>query len=370
MQHQLSITTAPEDSQNPIKEIPADILPLDLKTVYLGGLFIFALLTALYFTSEIAMPVVLAFVLKLVLQPLLRFLHKLRLPRILSSIIIIAALVSGLIGLGTALSSPLTRWAEKISESAPILQNRLGFLSHTITEAQKFMVNADAFTKGAGPKVLPVAIQGTRLSDKIFTGTKALIGGLFTTLLILFFLLISGDTFLRRLVEVLPRFKDKRQVVDISQQIEQDISGYLLTVTMMNILVGVSTGLAVNFFGLEDPLLWGTLAFLLNYIPIIGPLIGIAVLLLAGLMTSMDGGAVLPASIYLIIHILEGTMITPLLLARRFTLNPVLVILSLVFWYWMWGAAGAILSMPILAITKIICDRIGPLMPLGHFLEG
>jgi len=123
--------------------------------------------------------------------------------------------------------------------------------------------------------------------------------------------------------------------------------------------------------GLGDPILWGGVAFLLNYVPIMGPFAGVGLFLLAGLLT-MDQlwQALLPAGLYFLIHLIEGEMVTPILLARRFTLNPVLVIISLIFWFWMWGVPGAILAVPMLAITKIVCDGIKPLNPLGHFLEG
>ena len=117
--------------------------------------------------------------------------------------------------------------------------------------------------------------------------------------------------------------------------------------------------------------LWGAVAFLLNFVPIIGPVSGAVIFLLAGLLTvDTLWQAFLPAGLYLGIHLIEGQLITPMLLARRFTLNPVLVIISLVFWFWMWGVPGAILSVPMLAITKIICDGVKPLNPIGHFLEG
>jgi predicted PurR-regulated permease PerM len=139
----------------------------------------------------------------------------------------------------------------------------------------------------------------------------------------------------------------------------------------MNLAVGVATGTVMALCGVGDPVLWGTVAFLLNYIPILGPMIGVVVFVLAGLLSITPlWGAFLPAGLYLLIHLVEGETVTPMLLARRFTINPVLVILSLVFWYWMWGVPGAILSTPMLAITKIICDRIRPLMAFGHFIEG
>ena len=123
--------------------------------------------------------------------------------------------------------------------------------------------------------------------------------------------------------------------------------------------------------GLGDPILWGTLAFLLNFVPVLGPTAGVAIFFVAGLL-SFDTlwRAIVPAALYLAIHIIEGENLTPWLLARRFTLNPVLVIISLVFWYWMWGVPGAILSTPMLATLKIVCDRVQPLAALGHFIEG
>jgi predicted PurR-regulated permease PerM len=192
-----------------------------------------------------------------------------------------------------------------------------------------------------------------------------------TIALLLFFLLMAGDMMLRRFVEILPTLSNKKQAVDISREIEHQVSVYLGTVGVINAAVGTATGLAAYLCGLPDPVLWGTMAFLLNFIPILGPLGGIVILLLVGLL-SFDRfwQAALPAGIYLLIHLAEGEMITPMLMARRFVLNPVLVIMSLVFWYWMWGLAGALVAVPLLAILKIICDRVNSLATFGHFLGG
>lgn len=139
----------------------------------------------------------------------------------------------------------------------------------------------------------------------------------------------------------------------------------------MNGCVGAVTAIMMRLYQVDDPLLWGALAFLLNYIPILGPLVCMAIFTFVGLLGGGDFlRALLPAISFYFIHVMEGSIITPMLLAKRFTLNPVLVILSLVFWYWMWGVAGAILAMPMLAIIKIVCDRIERLASLGHFLEG
>ena len=345
-------------------------IPSDINTVLLGGLFVLAMLAACYVAAEIVLPIVLAFVLSLVLTPAMRVLQRVHLPRGLAAMLVILVLFATLGGLGAMLSAPATSWAQKLPTGIPKLQERLSFLSRPIAAFQKFADQAQGLTLG-GDKVVPVAVQGSGLSDRLLSGTRTFASGLLETVLVLFFLLVSGDTFLRRLVEILPRFKDKRQAVDISKQIESDVAAYLFTITIMNLAVGVATGAVMALCGVGDPVLWGTVAFLLNYIPILGPMSGVAVFLLAGLL-SIDSlwAAFLPAGLYLLIHVAEGETVTPMLLARRFTINPVLVILSLVFWYWMWGVPGAILSTPMLAITKIISDRIRPLMAFGHFMEG
>jgi predicted PurR-regulated permease PerM len=353
------------------EELPDVIVPADIKTVFQGGQFLLMLLAACYLASEIILPVVIAIVLMLVLQPVMRLFEKLYLPRLFAALAIIVVLFGGVVGLGAALSGPAASWAEKLPGGLPRLQERLTFLSKPIQTLQKFLHQAEGLTQGAGPAIATVAVQGAGWNDKVLSATRAIVSGLFTTVLVLFFLLVSGDTFLRRLVEILPRFKDKRQAVHISQQIEADISAYLVTITIMNLAVGVATGTLAAVCGLGDPMLWGTVAFLLNYVPILGPTIGAVTFVFVGLL-SIDilWLAFTPAAVYLLIHVIEGETVTPMLLAKRFTINPVLVVLAVVFWYWMWGVPGAILAMPMLAVAKIICDRVEPLAAFGHLIEG
>jgi predicted PurR-regulated permease PerM len=346
-------------------------VPWDIKAVFQGGIFFLMLLGACYAAAEIVLPIVLALVLMLVLQPAMRLLERLHLPRGLAALAIILMLFGALAGLGTVLSGPASSWAEKLPQGIPKLQERLSFLRRPMAAVQTFINRAEGLAPGAEAKPLPVKVEGTGLSERLLNGTRNVVSGLLETVLVLFFLLISGDTFLRRLVEILPRFKNKRQAVDISNQIESDISAYLVTITIMNAAVGVATGTVVACAGLGDPVLWGTVAFLLNYVPILGPMIGVVIFLLAGLLTIETLWiAFLPAALYLGIHMIEGETLTPMLLARRFTINPVLVVVSLVFWYWMWGVPGAILATPMLAVIKIVCDRIQSLTAFGHFIEG
>jgi predicted PurR-regulated permease PerM len=355
---------------------PADVpeglpLPSDPKVIFLGGLFAFALLAAAYIASEIILPFVFAIVLKLLLQPAFRILERLHVPRIIAALLLILALFGTVVGLGTAISSPARTWVAKLPEGIPRLQERLSFMREPVDTLQRFLRQVEDFGETGPSPTVAAPAQGPTLLSKLFTGTRNFASGFFTTVLFLFFLLVSGDIFLHRLVEILPRFKSKRQVVEISQQIESDISGYLVTITIMNVAVGIATALAMWFTGVGDPILWGTVAFLLNYVPILGTALGVLIFLFAGLLThDILWQALLPAGLYFGFHLIEGETVTPLLLAKRFTLNPVLVIISLVFWFWMWGIPGAILSMPMLAITKIICDRLQPLAKFGHFLEG
>ncbi|MBM2713561.1 AI-2E family transporter [Mesorhizobium caraganae] len=364
----------PEPNAEPSRMVDETEMPLpsNPQTFFLGGLFTVSVVVIAYVASSIVLPVVLAFVLKLLLQPVVRLLERVHLPRALGALLPILLVVAVLVGLVAALSGPAATWAERLPQGIPRLETHLVVLKGPIQALQKFIQQVEEIADNPGQKGSTVSIRtDLGLTGALFSGTRAVLDGLFTTVLVLYFLMVSGDTFLRRFVEILPRLSEKRQAVDISQQIEGDVSAYLLTITGMNAAVGIATAVAMYLCGLGDPLLWGATAFLLNYIPILGPLFGMSIFVLAGMLT-FDSllWALLPAALYFGIHLVEGETLTPMLLARRFTLNPVLVILSLVFWFWMWGVPGAILAVPVLAIVKIICDRLRPLKALGHLLEG
>ena len=347
-------------------------LPSDPRTFFLGGLFGLGVLAALYVASSIILPVMLALVLNLLLQPAVRLLGRLHLPRAVGALLTVFLVIGALVGLVAALSVPATTWAERLPEGIPRLEAHLQVMKGPIEALQKVIQQAEQVADAPPSQGSIVSVRrDLGITGALFAGTRSVLDGLFTTVLVLYFLLVSGDIFLRRIVEILPTFSNKRQAVDISQQIQEDISGYLLTITAMNAAVGIATAAAMYLCGLGDPLLWGATAFLLNYIPILGPLFGVCIFVLVGMLSFESlWWSLLPPVLYLGIHLVEGETLTPMLLARRFTLNPVLIILSLVFWFWMWGVLGAILAVPMLAILKIICDRLRPLKALGHFLEG
>jgi len=348
-------------------DVPDAILP-SVRTVFLGGIFFIMLFAAMRASASLLLPIVLAFVLKMVLEPFVRALGRARIPRVMAAILIMVVLFGGLLELGSRVSAPAVHQVENVPNILPELQQKLSVLQKPLHGISQVLERVQTLT---GQKPVQVTMQGEGFSDHLLMNTRTFVTEFFQTIVVLFFLLIAGDTFLRRVVEILPRFKDKRQAVDISQQVERDISAYLATITAMNIAVGVATWLAMRLCHVEDASLWGIVAFLLNYIPIVGPTVCIAVFVMVGLLsTTLTGNALLPAELYVVITLIEGINITPMLLAKRFTLNPVMVLVSLMFWYWMWGVPGAILSTPMLAIFKIICDRITSLKAFGHFLEG
>jgi predicted PurR-regulated permease PerM len=356
---------APENSD----EMP---LPTDPKTVFLGGLFVLACMAALYVASEIVLPLILAIVLKLLLQPLVRLLEQIHIPRALGAVLSVLVVLAAFGGTISVLAGPAADWAGKLPDAIPKVRDGLRFLQAPIDALQGMMHQVEGLAGGGGgtagqvPAVKPSSVVGA-----VFSGTATATSGLFTTLLILFYLLGSGETFLRRMVEILPHFDDKRQAVELSMHIEQDVSAYLLTVACINLLVGAATGCVMWLCGVTNPVLWGAVAFVVNFVPILGPMLGIIIFLMASVVSlGVSWWAVLPVGLYLGIHIIEGEIATPMLLARRFTINPVAVILALIFWYWMWGVTGAILAVPLLAVTKIICDDLRPLRAFGHLLEG
>ena len=344
-------------------------LPQNLQTLLLMGILGLLVLFALYFTGEIVLPIVFATILYLVLQPAMRAAGDLRIPKTIAAAFIILVFFSSVGALSFTLSGPAADWVAKAPQSLSRIEDRLFALKQPIADLQSVGKQVDKIAEGPAASGNSVTVAGPGLSSSLLSSTRSMLLGLGTTAIVLFFLLVSGDLFLRRLVEILPTLRNKKQAVDISREIESNISSYLATISLMNLGVGVLTGVAAYLCGLADPILWGTVAFLLNFVPVLGPLCGVSVLFLAGLLTFyVIWQALLPAGIYFCIHIVEGEAITPMLLARRFILNPVLVIIALLFWFWMWGIAGALLAVPLLVIVKIICDRIRPLTALGHFL--
>jgi predicted PurR-regulated permease PerM len=342
-------------------------LAQDPRTIFQGILCAIAVLACLYIAQDIVLPFVLAFVLKLLLQPLVSLLERLYLPRAAGALMAVAVLLSVFVGLGMLLSSPAAQWVSQLPETWPQLQQKFAIIRGPVEHVQRTL-DQMGIQLGNPTSLLSNPIG---MVTAVLGGTGTIAARLLETLLILFYLLVFGETFLRRLVEVLPTFASKREAAEISLRVERDLSAYLLTITVINGVVGAATAGVMWLCYIPGPVLWGAVAFCLNFIQILGPFCGIILFLTVGLIsTGAAWAALLPAAVYFGIHVVEGEIVTPMLLANRFTINPVAVILSLIFWYWMWGVPGAILAVPMLTIIKIVSDRLPPLRAFGHLLEG
>jgi predicted PurR-regulated permease PerM len=342
-------------------------------------LTLLAVLYTLFFAAGFILPFVFAMVLTMVLGPAMRLMNRrLHIPRTIASLFLIIVLFSALGALGYALSVPAAGWIAKAPQSLPTLMNKLSFLREPIQLVERGVQQVQSLMSQDSQQPVVTVKQSPDVGGSILgigstvlAGGRAVLGQGFTVMLLLFFFLAFSESLLRRFVEILPHFEEKRRAVLIISQIEANISRYLLTISIMNALVGLLNGISVWLLDMPDPLLFGTLAFLLNYIPIIGPITGMVIYFFVGIFTFPSiWEAFIPTAIYLGIHLLEGETITPMLLARSFTLNPLMVIASLMFWDWLWGIPGALLSTPLLAVTKIICDHIEGLTPIGHLLGG
>jgi predicted PurR-regulated permease PerM len=339
----------------------------DARTIFLGILCLIAVLACLYVAQDIVVPVVLALVLKLLLQPLVGLLERLHMPRPAGALLALAVLLSVFVGLGMLLSSPAAQWVSQLPQTWPQLQQQFAFIRDPVEHVQRTF-DQMGIRLGRPTSVLSNPIG---MATAVLGGTGTVAAHLLETLLVLFYLLVFGETFLRRFVEVLPRFADKREAVEITLRVERDLSAYLLTITVINTAVGCATAGVMWLCDVPGLVLWGVVAFCLNFVPILGPFCGIVLFLAVGLISKGPAwAALLPPALYFGVHVMEGEIITPMLLANRFTINPAAVILSLIFWYWMWGVPGAILAVPMLAIIKIVCDRLRPFRAFGHLLEG
>lgn len=320
---------------------------------------------------DIALPLAMAIVLSLLLRPTTTFLNvHARLPLPVAALVSLLASFAAIVAMAYALSLAAESWSQRLPESFAILKQKLAFLTEPISATQEALRRVENLDMDVTkPAAAAPAAPGNAIPELILFGTAAAIRQFFTTMLILFFMLASGDRLLRGVIEVLPRFADKRKAVEIAAEVQAGVANYLTTITLMNAAVGFVVAGAMWGVGLPTPLFWGAAAFLLNFIPIIGPLLGVALFFAAGVVAlPWPLPALAPAALYLLIHLVEGQAVTPMLVSRRFELNPVLVILSLLFWHALWGMPGAFLAVPLLAILKIFCDRIDGLKNLGHLI--
>jgi predicted PurR-regulated permease PerM len=345
-----------------------------LRSGMLAGLFTLAIFYTLYFAKAVLIPIALAMLLNLLLAPVVRGLKRyLRLPAGVGAALVLLLGVAAVAGSIYGLSGPATRWVNELPVAMVNLRLKLEELREPVAEVQEAARKVENLAEGApGPneqEPMEVALAGPGLTQTILGGAVSFVTGAVVMIALLFFLLASGDTLLRQAVSIAPRLSDKRRVVEIARDTEDDISYYLLTVSLINAGLGVAVGVAMYLLGMPNALLWGVMAGVFNFVPFLGAVVGISVVGMVALLTfDQLWSIVLPPLSYLFLTSFEAQFVTPALLARRLTLNPVAVFLALIVWAWLWGVAGALLAVPLLATFKICCDHIEPLQPIGTML--
>jgi predicted PurR-regulated permease PerM len=354
-----------------ISELPKTITSLHIRSIALTGIFLLLTFCTLKLASAFLIPVMLALLLSFLFASTIRTLQRFWVPPPFGAVIVVGCLV-GALGFGIyRLALPARDWMGKLPENARQIESKFKGVKQSVREVTKAGQEVDRLTKlDTGEKTQKVEVRKPTLGESLLEPTQDILVGGGIVLVLLFFLLASGDTFLRKLVTVLPRFENKKAAVEISRQIEHDISTYLLAITVVNALFGLAVATAMYFLGMPNPLLWGVMAGLLHFIPFLGAVIGISVVTLVAAVT-LDGiGAILLVpTAYFSLNIIEEYIVLPLVMGRRLMLNPVFVLVWLIFWTWLWGIPGALMAVPLLAIVKIICDHVEPLSAFAEFIE-
>jgi predicted PurR-regulated permease PerM len=349
----------------------ADLIqrPFGIQSISLTGLFILALFYTIYFIRSILLPVVLALLLSYLLRPIVRGLSQLKVPLPVSATLILIGFLAVMAYGISALAAPTMAWLQKAPAGLTELQHKLLPVKKSIAQVSQAtgeiekLASTNAETKAVEVKRHPI-------TEIFFVHTPEFIASTVLSVILLYFLLVYDQAFIAKLVKLLPTLSDKKTAVAIAHDIESQVSRYLFTITIINSCLGLAVGTAVGLLGLRNPVMWGVMVALLNFVPYLGALTGI-ICMTIGAVLSFDslGYAIAFPGVYLAFGTLEGSFITPWVMGRSLTLNPVMILLSLTFWGWMWGVVGIILAVPILAAFKIFCAHIKPMEPLAEFLS-
>jgi predicted PurR-regulated permease PerM len=348
----------------------AKTTPLQIVLILLGAI------AFLYFARPVVLPVVLACIAGMTLKPLIRWLSCCRIPPAFSAAIVLCLLMA-VIGIGFfQLGRPALTWLNdapqhmiELRQRVQIIFPRLARFSEAAAAVNDLGATEEE-KKAAQLKAPTVEVKYNRGTGSILNWTGTLLAGIVETLVLLYLLLASGDLFLQKLVRVMPTLRDKKNAVEISHGIQQNISHYLFSVSLINIGLGIVVSGGLYFMGVPDAAMWGVLVAVLNFVPYFGPVVGVSLLAIVGLLTfGTLWQGFLPPAWYLLFHMLEANLITPVLLGRRFTLNPVAIFVSLIFWIWLWGVPGALLAVPILVSIKVISDRVPAMSHVSELLS-
>ena len=334
-------------------------------------LAVIAVVTVLYFASPILIPITLAIYLNLLLSPIVIFFRRFRIPESVSAGVLVFGVLLILVVAINYLAEPAEEWIQQAPEALRSLQSKLLPITEPIEQIRDVSKKVDNLTNISGDEqVQQVAFQKPTILDQMTENLPGLLASVAIVVFLSYFLLASGDNFLRKLAELGENFSRRRRIVTITRDVQKDLSAYLLTISAINITLGACVAATMHFLDVPNAILWGTLAALLNFVPYIGAFIMAGILTLVGIMTynSLADAFLLPL-IYAGFSILEGQLVTPSLIGRRLSLNTPIVFVSLIFWGWIWGILGVLIAVPILLTMKVFFDYIPPLKSLSKFME-
>ena len=335
----------------------------------LWGLLLLAIAYTLQLASPLLLPIVLAAMMALLLSPAVAALARHGLPAPAGAAIVVALVLVCAGVLASQVSEPAQRWIKAGPAELRALETKLDALKRPMKALKDASDRVSKMTSiGDEPVPRPVKVE----KPTLFEYAKEMQSAAFTalsTIMLLFFLLASGDLFVRKTVRALPRLRDKIRAVEMSRQIQQEIAGYFRTLTLINIGLGAITGATMWLLGMPTPLLWGVVVALLNFVPYIGPMVGFVLILLVALISFDHAVAILaPPLVFLVLHVLDGQLLQPFVFGKRLAMNPVVVFLWMLAWSWMWGLGGIVLAVPLLVAVRICADHIECLAPLGTWL--
>lgn len=360
-------------------------MPVDVRNLSLVVLAILASLFVLQWARAVFIPIMLSVLFSYAFSPLINWLEIKRVPRWLSSAVLLLGLIGSML-LGAyslrveagQLVEALPAAAQKLGQALKSSPGKTDSALETVQKAAAQIEQAtrdSAATTGPNRGATRVVIEAARFNIKnyLWTGTvglMTLIGQVTVVVFLTYFLMLSGDTFRRKLIKLAgPSLTRKKVTLQALHEISGQIQRYLQVQLLTSLLVGILTGLALLALGLDNAAVWGVVAGVLNMVPYVGSLITAAAsALVAFLQFGSINMALAVGSASVVIHTLVGNLLTPWLTSRASRLSPVAVFMGLLVWGWLWGVWGLLLGIPILMIVKSVCDRVEDLKPIGEFL--
>lgn len=328
----------------------------------------------LWITQEVVLPVLLAMFFALVGNPIIRVLQRLHVPRFLGALAVLCGGIALAVLLAQQLVQPAGEWIREAPRELRSLAPKVQKLIKPVQEANKAAENI-ARAAGGENTARPAQVVKTEVNDpyRSLTATPMLVASILAVVLLTFFFMVFGQDLQRKAIALLPDRQKKKLTVEILQAIETEVSRYVLTISIINAVVGLVFAAALHLLlgvPIDEALLWGTMAALLNFAPYVGPLIGIVAMLLMG-FASYDAPlqALAPAAIYLGLHTLEGQIVTPIVLGRTMAISPLVLILGLMVFGSLWGIVGLLLAVPLLVCVKIVLARVEGMEGWARLLE-